>query len=149
MKKLLITLLALGLVSCEKTEQDYIDWTSKVEKLEKQYESTSAKLKRSNEVLTQVRQETAHLTKIKEGKTPVYILTLKSRQESISLDLMKHAKDGMNSAEFSIPVSKEFYDSQSVGDKLTDQFKMGSLVLGNSLGSIVIRVTDKRIEYND
>ena len=54
----------------------------------------------------------------------------------------------MNASEFEIPVAKQYYDNVGVGTKLSDEFKMGSLIMTGSWGNLVIEVINKDIRFN-
>jgi DNA repair exonuclease SbcCD ATPase subunit len=73
-----------------------------------------------------------------------YILKLRLKQSRVSINLLEQAKDEMNAAEFEMPVDKSFYDSVTVGSRLVDQFRTGSLVLSGSFSSWDVSVIGKR-----
>ncbi len=77
---------------------------------------------------------------------PVYLLTLKFKKVSFTLDIWQHAKDGMQAVELTIPVDKDFYNHQVVGTKLKSQFRGWSLFSNGSISSYEITVTEKNIK---
>ena len=89
------------------------------------------------------------LTAIKDGKTINYILKIKGQQSRFGLSISDHIKDSANSFEFEIPVSKEFYDEQEIGENILKSFRGGSFVLNGSVGSMNLTVVDKRVVVND
>jgi hypothetical protein len=74
-----------------------------------------------------------------------YVLTLGLAQTRWSLSISEHLKDAANETQFEIPVDKTFYDSVSVGQKLNDKFRSGSLFFGGSIGSWKVWVKNKRV----
>ena len=79
------------------------------------------------------------------GRNPQYILKIELKQSRISLDISKHIKDKMNKIEFEIPVDKEFYESISVGTKITKQFRIGSFILNGTWSDWQMTVKEKTI----
>ena len=73
-----------------------------------------------------------------------YVVTFKCSQSHLTLDLSTHLKDAMNKLEFEIPVDKDFYDRVRVGDKITDSFRMGSLIMKGSFGKWNVKVVGKK-----
>lgn len=51
----------------------------------------------------------------------------------------------MNKVEIAIPVDKQFYDDVEKGDKLNDDFRLGSLMTSGSVGTWDIKIKDKMI----
>jgi len=74
-----------------------------------------------------------------------YILKIRLKQAHFSLSIKKHIKDALNAIDFEIPVDKEFYDSVSIGTKIIDNFRFGSLILAGSFGDWEMTVKDKEI----
>ncbi|WP_053984257.1 hypothetical protein [Niameybacter massiliensis] len=74
-----------------------------------------------------------------------YIVVIEVKQSHLSFDLSKHVKDAMNKVEIAIPVDEQFYDDVRKGDKLSSDFRMGSLLTSGSVGSWDITVKDKLI----
>lgn len=74
-----------------------------------------------------------------------YVITFKIKQTHVTLNIKEHIRDSMNEITLSIPVDKEYYDSVSVGDVITDAFRVGSLVLHGTFGSWQVTVDDKTI----
>ena len=54
----------------------------------------------------------------------------------------------MNSSEFEIPVSEEYYNNVSEGSDLSDSFKVGSFLMRGSWGNIKVTVKKKEIKYH-
>jgi len=78
------------------------------------------------------------------GKPLAYIIKVRIAQSHV-LDLEAMMKDSMNACEVEIPVDKDYYNTIQVGHALADGFRMGSLVMGGSIGSWDVKVIDKRI----
>lgn len=149
MKNLILTFLMLiFLVSCE-TEKSV---KSDLDKLKSERETLMGEVTSLTGVAEQKKVEISDLeSKAKElgmlaqGKTPKYILKLRLKQSHISLDITKHIKDNMNAIEFELPVDKELYDSVSIGTKILDEFRNGSLFLSGSFGDWEMTVKGKEI----
>jgi len=105
-----------------------------------------------NSEMEQLRKENAALaSQVQALKTsgsakPLkYILKIRLKQAHFSLSIKKHIKDALNAIDFEIPVDKEFYDSVSIGTKIIDNFRFGSLILAGSFGDWEMTVKDKEI----
>lgn len=77
--------------------------------------------------------------------TAKYVITFEIKQTHISLSIGKHLKDELNKIKVDIPVDKEYYESFSVGDVISNDFRMGSFVMRGSFGNWKITVADKFI----
>lgn len=99
---------------------------------------------------TEVKNEVAN---VEQGEKTTdnneYILTIRVKQDHLSLDLNKHAKDIINAFEFDIPVDKEYYDSVSKGDVLNNDFRGGSFLTAGTVGKWDVSIEDKSIEKLD
>ena len=80
-----------------------------------------------------------------ENGTAKYIVTFNIKQNHFTLDLSEHMKDEMNDISIQIPVDKDYYDSVNIGDTITDDFRMGSLIMKGSFGNWDITVENKEI----
>ena len=81
-----------------------------------------------------------------ENGTAKYIVTFNIKQNHFTLDLSEHMKDEMNDISIQIPVDKDYYDSVNIGDTMTDDFRMGSLIMKGSFGNWDITVENKEIQ---
>lgn len=92
--------------------------------------------------------QTAETTppEIVESENSIYIINLKIGIDRFALDFENMIKDSFNDFNFEIPVSKEYYDSLQVGDRLNEKTRMGSLILKGSYGKQYVEVIEKRIE---
>ena len=81
-----------------------------------------------------------------ENGTAKYIVTFNIKQNHFTLDLSEHMKDEMNDISIQIPVDKDYYDSVDIGDTITDDFRMGSLIMKGSFGNWDITVENKEIQ---
>lgn len=77
--------------------------------------------------------------------TNKYILTLKLKESSFTLNIGKHIKNSMNAITFELPVDKRFYDEVSVGNEIIDEFKTASFWLKGNIGSYHMIVEKKTI----
>jgi len=83
---------------------------------------------------------TEYETIVASDGNPLYLLTIKSKKSSFTMDLGKHFRDSLNAFTFTIPVDKAFYNSVSIGDRLAD-----SAVWGSSFGSVRLTVEKKEM----
>jgi len=105
-----------------------------------------------NSEMEQLKKENAALSAqvqaLKSGssaKPLKYILKIRLKQASFTLNVKKHIQNAVNSVDFEIPVDKEFYDSVSKGTEIIDDFRFGSLILSGSFGDWEMTVKDKEI----
>ena len=105
-----------------------------------------------NNEMEQLKKENAALAAqvqaLKSGssaKPLKYILKIRLKQASFTLNVKKHIQNAVNSVDFEIPVDKEFYDSVSKGTEIIDDFRFGSLILSGSFGDWEMTVKDKEI----
>lgn len=75
-----------------------------------------------------------------------YFVTFELKQIHFTLSFKQHLKDAMNTAEFEVMVDKEYYDSVQIGDKISNDFRVGSFIMYGSIGNWDITVIDKRAE---
>lgn len=96
-----------------------------------------------------LREEVDTLQKIRDGLIQeddiIYIIVLKISQSHFTLDLDEYLKDSLNEITIPIQVSKEYYFSVEEGETLSNEFRVGSLIFRNSIGSWDIKVTKKEI----
>lgn len=59
------------------------------------------------------------------------------------MDISEHLKDAANAYTFQVPVDKTFYDSVSIGQEYTREFRAGSMLLKGTLGSNKITIVGK------
>lgn len=89
------------------------------------------------------------LEKIRDGLIQeddiVYVIELQISQSHYTVDLDEHMKDLLNKITISVQVPKEYYYSVKEGETLKNEFRVGSFVFKNSIGSWDIKVTDKEI----
>lgn len=150
MKKLfLFLLLSAFFVSCESESEIRSD----IDRLKLQRQSLTQEVnelesvKHRNEItIKQAREELKELNLYQEGETPNYIVKFQLKQSHFSLSVSKHLKDEMNKIEFDLPVSREFYNSVSVGTEVIDEFRSGSFLMEGSFGSWKMKVIEKHIE---
>ena len=80
-------------------------------------------------------------------KVPVYHVTFEFTQSSFTLNIAQHIRNAANAFDFTVPVTKEFYDSVHEGQKLDSKFKTASFILGGHIGNRVINVKQKFIKW--
>jgi seryl-tRNA synthetase len=142
----LYAMLAVVFSSCESQQ----DVQSDIERLKNERTTIQQEVQNLSGLKNSKQKEIALLNeKLKElniyasGKTPHYILKIRLKQSRVSLDIGTHIKDGMNAIEFELPVDKDFYNSVSVGTKITDEFRAGSFILNGSFSSWDMTVKGK------
>lgn len=137
----IIAIFCMSLVGCASEEEvlnDNIDQL-KSEKALLQNEVSALKTERDT-----LKNEVTDI-KVENG-TAKYIITFSLKQSHFTLDIGEHLKDSMNEITIQIPVDKEYYDSVNVGDKIADDFRVGSLIMSGSFGNWNITVKDKEIQ---
>lgn len=142
----LYVMLAVVLSSCESQQ----DVQNDIERLKNERITVQQEVQNLSNSKSHKQKEIVLLDeKLKElkiynsGRTPHYILKIRLKQSRVSLDIGKHIKDGMNAIEFELPVDKDFYNSVSVGTKITDEFRTGSFILNGSFSSWDMTVKGK------
>lgn len=73
----------------------------------------------------------------------VHYLSLEFKQSSFTLSIGQHIRDAANAFSITIPTTKEFYNSVSVGDVLGSKFKGASFILSGNIGKRKVIVKDK------
>lgn len=139
-------MLAVVLSSCESQQ----DVQNDIERLKNERTTIQHEVQKlSNSKLNKQKEIALLDEKLNElkiynsGRTPHYILKIKLKQSRVSLAIGKHMKDAMNAIEFELPVDKDFYNSVSVGTKITDEFRTGSFILNGSFSSWDMTVKGK------
>lgn len=142
----LYAMLAVVFSSCESQQ----DIQNDIERLKNERTTIQQDVQNLSNLKSHKQKEIALLDeKLKElkiynsGRTPHYILKIRLKQSRISLNIKKHIKDGINVIEFELPVDKDFYNSVSVGTKITDKFRTGSFILNGSFSSWDMTVKSK------
>lgn len=119
------------LVSCSSDEYQKQELQSEIEALEKEIDE---------------------LQSIRDGlisKDDVsYIIEVEVSQTHFTLDIDEHLKDSMNTITIPIEVSQEYYYSVEVGETLSDDLRVGSLIFKGSYGNWNIVVKDKQTVIN-
>jgi uncharacterized coiled-coil protein SlyX len=97
-----------------------------------------------NSLNSKIKKLNSEAISIAENKEMVYyIVTFEARQTHFSLDLSEHLKDAANAYTFQVPVDKDFYNSVSVGQEFTRDFRAGSMLLRGTFGSNKITIVGK------
>lgn len=144
-----LLLLSLFLLSCESKESISTD----INVLKKERALIKNQIAIANSRLTRLDSETKRkVEKLKivniylNGNTPKYTLTLRCKQERLSLSIDSHIKDELNAFEFDILVDKTLYDRLSIGSDIINNFRMGSFLMNSSVSNWTLKVTRKRIQ---
>lgn len=77
---------------------------------------------------------------------PYYLVTLKIKQSTFTLDIGEHIKNKMNAVEITIAVDKRFYNSVKVGQDISKSFKTGSLLFNGDFSKLKVTVVKKQIK---
>lgn len=109
-----------------------------------QLEEEVASLEKQVKTLTATRDNLDIEIKEITGEA-IYIIELEVGIDRFALDFENMMKDAMNEFTFEIIVSEEYYNSLSVGDRLNEAVRMGSIVLAGSYGKQYVEVISKRI----
>lgn len=129
----LITMIAITLSGCSKTETVT---NEDVAKLESEIAQLEAERDRLNEEILDAKIDN-NLAK--------YVIVFNIKQTHFTLDIGEHLKDAMNDISIEIPVDKEYYDSVEVGDTIDDSFRVGSFIWKGSFGNWKVTVESKDI----
>lgn len=141
-KILLIMVIALSVLCVGCSKEDIFNYEiQKLEQDKTNLEQIKIQLQEEIEELQKVVID----EKINKGME-TYLVTLNIKQSHFSLDISDHIKDDMNALEITIPVSKEYYESVSVGQVIDDTFRAGSFLMKGSMGSWKITISNKSIE---
>ncbi len=144
----LCMVLSVVLSSCESKDKVQSDINRlKIERAtirEEVQNLSNVKYSKQKEILL-LNEKLKELNIYDSGRAPHYILTLRLKQSRFSLDIGEHMKDAMNAIEFEIPVDKDFYNSVSVGTKITDKFRSGSFILNGTFSNWDMTIKHKNI----
>ena len=136
-----MAMLAMSLVGCA-SEEEMLNYD--INKLEDQKASLQNEVSALKAEVDALQNEVTD-TKIENG-TAKYIITFSLKQSHFSLDIGQHLKDAMNEITIQIPVDKEYYDSVRVGERIADDFRVGSLIMSGSFGNWNVTVKNKEIQ---
>ncbi len=138
MKKILLFLILFLFISCMPKDEALEE---KIRVLETEVNILNQERQRvSNEINELKKKE----IQVAEDKGLVYyIVTFEARQTHLSLDISEHLKDAANAYTFQVPVDKAFYDSVSIGQEYTREFRAGSMLLKGTFGSNKITIVGK------
>lgn len=150
MKKLFILLSVIVCFSSCYKDEDFYDLQHKCRDLAAQKYSLqqdinvlNGKKSALNKEIEEMRAEKGLLI---NGREPQYLVKIKIKQGTFTLDPFEHIKNEANATEMEIPVSRDFYNTVSVGTDLTDSFKAGSFWIDGDLSWLHLKVINKRIK---
>lgn len=93
---------------------------------------------------TTIKKSNGYLQYLAEGNRPTYFITIKFKKSRMNpLDFTGKIKDEMNAFEITIPVSKEYYDQQKVGQRIASKFKTASFFTSGKLQSLNVTIVKK------
>lgn len=119
--------------------------SSQKEELDQQIAEAQTQLQELQEEKASLEQQI--LDTRKENDLNQYVVTFEVKQSHMPWDFENNFKDELNKTEFSVLVSKEYYDSVEVGTVISDDFRIGSFALAGSIGSWDITVKDKQSAF--
>lgn len=149
----IITLISFFAIFCSCQQENPCQIQTSIDELHKQADKANSDL---NDVTIKYNYTSAKYQELKEqcaimdahlkGKEPKYILKLKLKQSHFTMSIRKMVKDHMNTAEFEIPVDKQYYDNVREGQEIVDKFRVGSAILYGSFGDWEVTVLEKRVQ---
>lgn len=153
-KIIIILLIALNLVLSIVFITQIIK-NSNLSEDDKKYIETIKELKQEQgniqNTINEKNNELVNLNKSIEDKKKVnsgnakYIMKINISQSHLTLSISEHLKDAMNDIDIYVEVSEDYYNKYNIGDTISDEFRMGSLVFKGSFGKWKIKVADKQI----
>ena len=149
MKKFIFLLLSIILVSCNMQEQRD-ELRSEVNALKHEQKVLTKSIlnlgKVKGELSKDIRDLRIEKSAFESNSELVYLLTLEIKQSTYTLNLTEHAKNAINAISMQIPVSKTFYDSVSIGQNISEEFKYGSMILNGDFSKLKVKVKNKEIK---
>lgn len=138
MKKFLLFLIPFLFISCMPKDEALEE---KIRVLETEINVLNQEKQRVSNEVNEIKKKEIQVA---EDKGLVYyIVTFEARQTHFYLDISEHLKDAANAYTFQVPVDKTFYDSVSIGQEYTREFRAGSMLLKGTLGSNKITIVGK------
>ena len=128
----------------ELLSEDDKKYIANIEELKKQQQEIDKQINTNKNNLSNINKKIEEQSKI-VNRTAKYIMKINISQTHFTLNLEEHSKDSLNDIDIYIEVSKEFYDKYNVGDKIADDFRVGSLIFKGSFGNWNVRVAEKKI----
>lgn len=129
----------------EKQMQEVDALSEQISIVTSEYKSVKGQLNHMRNEADSLEQLIQEREIVADGGAVKYIITFKLKQSHFSLDIDKHIKDAMNAIKFNIMVDKDFYNSVEVGDKVVNDFRVGSFIMNGSFGNWKMKVIDKQI----
>jgi len=150
MKKFIIIFAVLiGLSACyteeskKNLQKECIELQQKKYDLWRQIDSTCRILE---DYQKEVKDLQAEKLALQNGRDPKYIIKVKIKQGTFTLDPFEHIKNEANAMEMELPVNKDFYDKTAVGTDLLDKLKLGSFLIDGDASWLHFKIIDKHIE---
>lgn len=139
-----ILLFSIFLYSCEDPGKENI----RLKKENKKLELQNFKLSRKNRSLVAQNaclDRSLHEKRIYlDGKKPKYLITIRVKQSSFTLDIGEHIKNSWNAFEITLETSRECYNRVKIGEKLNRKFKTGSFWINGDIEHLEMIVKDKK-----
>lgn len=140
-----ILLFPIFLYSCEDPREENI----KLRKENKELELQNFSLSRKNRSLVAQNaylDRSLHEKRIYlDGKKPKYLITIKVKQSSFTLDIGEYIKNSWDAFEITLETSREFYNGVKIGEKLNRKFKAGSFWINGDIEHLEMTIKNKKI----
>jgi K+ transporter len=149
-------ILVFGLILLTSCSEEYVAERS-IEQLNKQILKQNAVL---SDLTSQAVVASASLESInnliankiddlpEDNKKYLILLEVKQSRTMGVLDTDNYFKDEMNKLKIPLEVSKGFYNSHNVGERLKDEFRVGSFILNGTMSSWRMTIKEKYVVPN-
>ncbi len=129
----ILVLLLIMLVGCSESDKA----------LEQKIENLRSEISALEEQKDAIESEIINIKE--EHGIAKYMVTFQIRQVHYTLDIEEHLKDAMNEISFEVLVDKDYYDSVFVGSIISEDFRVGSLMIRGTYGNWEVKVVEKRV----
>lgn len=127
------------------TQEEYAELKQNYEIYENNLNYLKQEIKKGEEDIASLHEKRNELLAeidFAKGKT-VYFIKVEMSKTSYTLSISQHVSDAMNAVELEIPVDKDFYDSVTVGQSLSESFNSGSFLLKGKFSSHNVKIISK------
>jgi DNA polymerase III delta prime subunit len=165
MKRILIGILVIFLISCGNEEKQIERIDSRINKRRAELANIEEEIRVANNLkkigldgelmvlrgdiqIAQTALENLKQLQVLEHDRigdAIYMLQLEIKQSTFTLDIGEHIKNSANAIKLWIPTSKEFYNSISIGSEISDSFKFGSFIFDGDFSNLHVKVIDKKM----
>ena len=143
MKKIFIILVFIvSLMSCESVERN-IERAKEISALQ---ESVSNLNETKSALEKDVQELKKEISILSSGQSPKYFISIKIRQKTFTLSIVKHIKNKMNDVVIWVETSESFYKSVRIGQVISADVKSGSFWIDGDISKLEIKIEDKKIK---